>query len=293
MIGIDWGTSNFRAYRINEGAEIVETLSSATGILRIKDGGFEKALRLEIRDWLEAGETKILLCGMVGSRQGWIETGYLPCPVTLSDLASNLMRIPLGGLDALVVPGVIGADAFGVPEMMRGEEAQAMGVFASHVGTAIVCVPGTHSKWINLSNGAIVSFTTSMTGDVFAALRTSTILSRTMTPDDAVDSEAFLGGVARSGNSGGLLHHLFGVRALALADQLQEATSTSYLSGLLIGHELREAMPPGAHVSLVGDARLCSLYAQAISACGGSFTIEDGNAAARGLAAIGRKLSWI
>ena len=93
-------------------------------------------------------------------------------------------------------------------------------------------------------------------------------------------------------DAGGLLHHLFSVRTLALTDQLKEETSAPYLSGLLIGHEVRAAMPPGAHVHLVGATHLCSLYSQAIQACGGSFTIEEEDAAARGLAAIGRRISW-
>ncbi|MEO6801703.1 MAG: 2-dehydro-3-deoxygalactonokinase [Granulicella sp.] len=292
MIAIDWGTSNFRAFRMNDRAEIIETRSSHEGILRIRERRFQETLLSQIGDWLVTGETRILLCGMVGSRQGWVETGYLPCPVGLTNLANQLVRIPLAGLEIFLVPGVVGSDAYGVPEMMRGEETQAIGVLESH-GGGVVCSPGTHSKWINLSDDAIVDFTTCMTGDVFDALRSSTILSRIMTTDAAMDTEAFHRGVARSGDTGGLLHHLFGVRALALVDQLKEESSASYLSGLLIGHEVRKSMSAGTHVHLVGDTQLCSLYAQAISACEGFFTFEDEHAAARGLAAIGRKLSWI
>jgi 2-dehydro-3-deoxygalactonokinase len=119
-----------------------------------------------------------------------------------------------------------------------------------------------------------------------------TILACIMTSDVTVDREAFLRGVARSADAGGLLHHLFSVRTLALTDQLKEEASASYLSGLLIGHEVRAAMAPGAHVHLVGAAQLCSLYSQAIQAGEGSFTIEDEDAAARGFAAIGGRLSW-
>jgi 2-dehydro-3-deoxygalactonokinase len=113
-----------------------------------------------------------------------------------------------------------------------------------------------------------------------------------MTTDGAIDSSAFFDGVARSADSGGLLHHLFGVRTLALMGQLEAEASASYLSGLLIGHEVRAAMPPGGVVHLVGVAPLCGLYAKAIEACGGSTTLEVEDAAARGLAAIGRRLPW-
>jgi 2-dehydro-3-deoxygalactonokinase len=131
-----------------------------------------------------------------------------------------------------------------------------------------------------------------MTGEVFAVLRKCTILARLMTSDTEVERGSFLRGVARSGDNGGLLHHLFSVRTLALMDELKEEASASYLSGLLIGHEVRAAMSPGTHVHLVGAAQLCSLYGQAIEVCGGSFTLEDQDAAARGLASIAGRLSW-
>jgi 2-dehydro-3-deoxygalactonokinase len=155
-----------------------------------------------------------------------------------------------------------------------------------------VCFPGTHSKWIQLRDRKIVSFTTSMTGDIYGALRRCTILERMMTDGTAIDDAAFLEGVARSADTGGLLHHLFGVRTLALMGQLREEASASYLSGLLIGHEVRAAMVGREVVHLVGTAMLCGLYAQAIEACGGGAKVEDEDAAALGLAAIGRRLNW-
>jgi 2-dehydro-3-deoxygalactonokinase len=156
----------------------------------------------------------------------------------------------------------------------------------------VVCFPGTHSKWIQLSDRTIVSFATWMTGEVYSALRRCTILERMMTSNAAIDHSAFRDGVARSADSAGLLHHLFGVRTLALMGQLKEEMSASYLSGLLIGHEVRAAMPGAARVHLVGAATLCTLYAQAIEACGGTAHVEDEDAAALGLAAIGGRLQW-
>jgi len=293
LIAIDWGSSNFRAFRMTDSGEIVERRSSPEGALRILDGQFAEVLMAQVGDWVAAGEDRILLCGMVGSRQGWVETGYLPCPAGLEDLAGSLIKVPLDGVQVFLVPGITGIDSYGVPEVMRGEETEAMGMLDACNGTGLVCMPGTHSKWIHLKDYKIVSFFTCMTGDVFAALSSCTILSRIMTVDRAVDSEALLRGVCRSADSGGLLHHLFSVRTLGLMGRLKEEASASYLSGLLIGHEVRAAMPPNAHVHLVGNAELCSLYTQAISACGGSFTVENEDAAARGLAAIGRRLAWI
>ena len=270
----------------------LERRSFPSGVLLVEDGRFAETLLSLVGDWLAAGESRILLCGMVGSRQGWAEAKYLSCPVGIADLAKSVIRLPFDGAEVLLIPGVIGQDSYGIPEVMRGEETEAMGVLDACGGAGLVCFPGTHSKWIHLKDGTIVSFITCMTGEVFAVLRKCTILARIMTSDAALDRAAFLRGVARSADSGGLLHHLFSVRTLALTDQLKEEASESYLSGLLIGHEVRGVMPAGAHVHLVGAGHLCSLYALAIEACGGSSTLEDQDAAARGLAAIARRLSW-
>jgi 2-dehydro-3-deoxygalactonokinase len=258
----------------------------------VGEGNFEEALRAEVGVWLAAGEKHILLCGMIGSRQGWVEADYLPCPVGIAELADAVVPIPFSGAKVRLVPGVIGPDAAGVPELMRGEETAAMGMLDACVGGGLVCFPGTHSKWIQLSDRKIVSFTTCMTGELYGALRKCTILERTMTSNPAVDKTAFHDGVTRSTDPGGLLHHLFGVRTLPLMGQLREEVSASYLSGLLIGHEVRATMPPGSDVHLVGAAHLCGLYAQVIEACGGKATVEDEDAAALGLAAIGRRLHW-
>jgi 2-dehydro-3-deoxygalactonokinase len=292
LIAIDWGTSNFRAFRLNDAGEILERRSYPSGVLRVEEGRFAEALVEQVGDWLAQGEKRILLCGMVGSRQGWTEAKYLSCPVGLADLAASVIRLPFEGAEVLLISGVIGADSYGVPEVMRGEETEAMGMSNGSEGAALVCMPGTHSKWIHLRNRTIISFITCMTGEVFSAIRKGTILARIMTSDTTIDRTAFLRGVARSADNGGLLHHLFSVRTLALMDQLKEEDSASYLSGLLIGHEVRAAMPHRSHVHLIGATHLCSLYAQAIEACGGSSTLEDQDAAARGLAAIARRLSW-
>jgi 2-dehydro-3-deoxygalactonokinase len=292
LIAVDWGTSNFRAFRLNAEGAVLARCSSPQGILHIDNGNFAGALRAGVGAWIAEGEQRILLCGMIGSRQGWVEAEYLPCPAGISDLAKAVVQVPFDGADVRLVPGVIGSDAAGVPEVMRGEETAAMGIVDACGGAGLVCFPGTHSKWLQLSDRTIASFKTSMTGEIYNALRTYTILGRMMTANAPIDQHAFHDGVVRSADSGGLLHHLFGVRTLALMGQLSEEASASYLSGLLIGHDVRAAMPPASHVHLVGTATLCGLYAQAIEACRSTATAEDEDAAALGLDAIGRRLQW-
>lgn len=290
MIAVDWGSSCFRAFRMSEDGAILERRSCAAGVLSIEGGHFQKTLFAQLGDWLEAGESRIFLSGMVGSRQGWVETEYLQCPVGIAELANAVVEVPVNGAEVLLIPGVSTTDSYGVPEVMRGEETQAMGVLDACAGTGLICLPGTHSKWINISDYAITGFITCMTGDVFGALRRCSILSRTTTVGDELDNTAFLRGVARSANTGGLLHHLFSVRSLALMDELEPSASASYLSGLLIGHEVRSVMPADAQIHLVGSAVFNSLYGQAINACGGTFTIENPDAAAHGMAAIAARL---
>lgn len=292
MIAVDWGTSNFRTFRLDADGAILERRSSPQGILRVEGGHFAETLRAEVEDWLAEGEKHILLCGMIGSGEGWIEAKYLPCPAGIDDLADSVIDVPFAGAEVRLVPGVVGSDFDGVPEVMRGEETEAMGILDSCGGAGLACFPGTHTKWIHLNDRKIVNFITCMTGEHYGALSRNTILRRTMTGDGAIDQVAFQRGVARSADSGGLLHHLFGVRTLTLMGQLKPDASASYLSGLLIGHEVRASLPPKEKVHLVGAAPLCSLYAQTIEACGGSATVEDEDAAARGLAAIARRLTW-
>jgi 2-dehydro-3-deoxygalactonokinase len=288
MIGVDWGTSSFRAFRLAADGTVHDRIEAPRGIMTVLEGGFPETLRELIRPWLRDGENRVLMGGMVGSRQGWVEAAYLPCPAAPADLARALTHVPFDGAQVRIVPGLSDRDADGVPEVMRGEETQLAGI-APRDG--LVCLPGSHAKWARMTGGTVAGFATYLSGEAFAALRAGTILGRTM-PDAPPDAAAFARGVARSGEAGHLLHHLFGVRTKILFGTLAETEAASYFSGLLIGHEVRAAMPVGAEVRLIGAHALCALYATAIAQCGGRATIEDENAAARGLAVIGEQAGW-
>lgn len=292
MIGIDWGTSSFRAFRL-AGDTVVERRQAPRGILSVKDGAFGAVLGELVGDWLSDGEDRILLSGMIGSRQGWRESRALPCPAGVEDLARALTAVPFDAARVFLVPGLTAEDGQGTPEVMRGEETQIAGVLPSFGASGLVCLPGSHSKWARIAGGRIAGFTTHMTGEAFSALSGHTILGRLM-QGDGDDEPAFDRGVVRSADSGGLLHHLFGARTLVLAGKLAETATRSYLSGLLIGHEIRAALPagPADPVHLVGEAALCRLYARALAACGAPAIVETGDAASRGLARIGGLAPW-
>jgi 2-dehydro-3-deoxygalactonokinase len=293
MIGIDWGTSSFRAYRLGPGGTVQETRMAPRGILAIEGGRFEEELLRQIGDWLAAGERQVLMSGMIGSRQGWVEAPYVPCPAGVAELAGALARVRFDGADVRVVPGLCCTDVAGTPEVMRGEETQLIGVLPDAPAEAVACLPGSHSKWARLAGGRIVMFNTYFSGEAFAALRGHTILGRMMR-EGPTDLAAFDRGVARAGDPGHLLHHLFGVRTLGLFGELEESEAASYLSGLLIGHEVRAALPGAvaSAVHLIGSAPLCDLYARAIASCGASAVRHGEDAAARGLALLGRHVTW-
>ena len=291
MIGVDWGTSSFRAYRVRGGA-VVDRCAGPHGILSVPPGGFPATLRAAIHPWLDGGERHVLMSGMVGSRQGWLEAPYLPCPAGAAELARALVPVPFDGAQVLLVPGLsVPGDP---PEVMRGEEVQVVGALAGSGGDAVACLPGSHSKWVQASGGRVTGFTTHMTGEAFAAVRDHTILRRLLQPGAPPNPAAFARGVARSGEPGGLLHHLFGVRTLGLFGELPGAAGESYLSGLLIGHEVRaaEGGALASPVHLIGEPALCALYARAIELCGSTSVTAAADAAARGLSLIGEQAAW-
>jgi 2-dehydro-3-deoxygalactonokinase len=301
MIGVDWGISSVRAYRLRE-RQVLERREEPNGILAVRDGRFGDALRRLVGPWLAAGEDRVLLCGMVGSRQGWQETGAVPCPAGIAEIADALADVPFDGARVRLVPGVTGTDDVGTPEIMRGEETQIMG---AEIGAGAACLPGSHSKWARIVNGRITAFATYLTGEAFAALRDHTILARQMrdasarvpasdasTSDASTSDGAFDAGVARSADSGGVLHHVFGIRSLGLVGRLPDADATSYLSGLLIGHEVRAALRPADEVWVIGSTSLSRLYARAIVACGGVARLGDADAAAQGLGIIAARAIW-
>ena len=290
MIGIDWGTTHLRAYRIAED-RVIERRESESGIMHVPPGGFPDVLRRVAGDWIEAGDRRVLLAGMVGSRQGWLEARYVPCPAGPEEIGAAVIPVRFGGADVLLIPGLSAHDNAGVPEVMRGEETEIAGVMDAIGESGLTCMPGTHTKWVRIAQGRIAGFETYLSGEVFAALRDHTILGRMMTPGPVVES-AFDRGLARARGGGHLLHHLFGVRTLGLMDRLAEAESASYLSGLLIGHEVSAALPVQVRVVLIGAPSLCALYARAIEACGGEAATALPEAAARGLARIGKAAPW-
>ena len=179
MLAIDWGTTSFRAYRLDPEGGIVDSRSAPAGILGVKDGNFAGVLEQQAGDWIAAGETPVVMSGMIGSRQGWLEVPYAACPAGLDEIAAGMRRVVSNTGEAWIAPGITCRDETGIPDVIRGEETQILGCLDQlGAGRHTICLPGTHSKWVEIENGMIVRFSTHMTGEAFAVLKTHSILGR-------------------------------------------------------------------------------------------------------------------
>lgn len=293
MIAVDWGSTHVRAYLLDAGGAIRERKFAAAGAMLIDSGQFAAALEELIRPWIERGEGPILMSGMVGSREGWMEVPYVSCPASLEDVAHGVARVQWGdGRCAFIVPGVSCVGASGVPDVMRGEETQALGTIpALPSGPVSLCLPGTHSKHLNLHDGVLQGFMTYMTGELYSVMRRHSILGRSMDMARCdIDPTAFRAGVERACGPGELSHHLFGVRTRVLSGEVKFGDADSYLSGILIGHEIRAAQPDHP-IFIIGSGSLGRLYMQAFEQRGIHASLVDSDVAATGLYRIGRLLT--
>jgi 2-dehydro-3-deoxygalactonokinase len=260
LIAVDWGTSSLRAARLADDGRVLEERSMPRGILTVPPGGFPAVFQDACGDWMRAPGALALICGMAGSRQGWMEAPYCPCPAGFGDVASRLAWIEPGRV--AMVPG-LSCERAGVPDVMRGEETQVFGALALlGLDSARLVLPGTHSKWVLVDAARIEHFSTYMTGEFYALLRRQSILARTMPEGDAeLDAAAFERGVRHARDSATLLHTAFSARTLALFDRLPASALPSYLSGLVIGEELRaQDLAAAGSVVVVGSEALTQRY---------------------------------
>jgi 2-dehydro-3-deoxygalactonokinase len=296
LIAIDWGTTSFRAAVADEEGHVLERTKSPTGILAAA-GRFPEVLAAAVHPLLQRhGALPVLMCGMIGSRQGWHEAPYVHAPARLGDLASGIAWLDAAGIGRIgIVPGVDVHPIGGAPDVMRGEETQVAGAMRLlGLADATIVHPGTHAKWIRVEAGAIVDFATFMTGEVFAALTGHTILGRMMDLDAPLAEAAFVRGVDATApgglGPGALLSLLFSARTLSLFDQLASAEGASYLSGLLVGAEMREARRRFASADIVvaGAHELEMRYALAARHLGIPNRSAPPECAVAGLVAVAR-----
>lgn len=276
-IAVDWGTTNRRAWRMDCNAQVIAEFADDLGLMAVPTDGFDSAAA-EIRRHL--GDHPMLLAGMVGSDKGWRHAGYVPCPADAKSLAASVLWIEPNRTG--IIPGVCQTD--GHADVMRGEEVQVFGAqsIATLSPDAVICHPGTHSKWIQMRDGKISRFHTAMTGEIFNLLKTQSILADQMAGEVSTNA-AFKAGLQDARNGVSLLSGLFAVRARHLLQSLPVADA-SYASGLLIGSDVAAALKQmniGTHITLIGRPDLTKLYASAIAAEGFTSAHIDGGQAFR------------
>ncbi|WP_202884374.1 2-dehydro-3-deoxygalactonokinase [Halomonas sp. YLGW01] len=304
-IAVDWGSSNLRAWALDGDDRVVAQASRPRGMLGLAPDDFERVLLEVIGDWLPAATQgqaiDVLICGMAGARQGWVEAAYLPLEQGATDpldrLGSQLKPVTTqdARLHVQIVPGLCqraapdGGDAF---DVMRGEETQLSGLVARRPGfEGAVCLPGTHAKWVRLEAGHVSGFTTFMSGELFKLLSHDSVLKHSLgaaeragSLADEAQRAAFLDGIDTAMAAPERLSaELFGIRARDLLDTrlpADEARGTrlgARLSGLVLGLELAGAtagLPAGSQVVLIGDEALCRRYRLALEYLGFSVEIE-------------------
>jgi 2-dehydro-3-deoxygalactonokinase len=203
---------------------------------------------------------------MAGSKQGWVEAPYCPCPSGRVEVGNAIVGIEPGRI--AIVPGMSDMHD-GVPDVMRGEEVQIFGAMAlTGLSDGLFVLPGTHNKWVTVKRGRVTGFRTFMTGEFYALLSQHSILARTLDAQAPLDEVAFLEGVTQADNGQGLLHNAFGARTLALFDRMPAGELASYLSGLLIGEELRTQSIHAGDLVLIGSPALTQRYLLALEISG-------------------------
>jgi 2-dehydro-3-deoxygalactonokinase len=289
LVAVDWGTSSLRAARLSADGAALEERSSVRGILTVPAGGFPAVLQETCGDWLADDRTLCLVSGMAGSRQGWREAPYCACPAGFAELSQRLAWIEPGRI--ALVPG-LSCEERGVPDVIRGEEVQVFGAMAL-LGQqdGVFVLPGTHSKWVRVRDGRVQSFATFMSGEFYALLRQHSILARTLPAEEpALEEEAFTRGVLHAQDAGSLLRSAFSARTLALFDRMGAPALASYLSGLVIGEELRARDMDAPQVVLIGSPALTSRYALALRTVGCGARSLGSEATWHGLASLARTL---
>jgi 2-dehydro-3-deoxygalactonokinase len=291
-IAVDWGTSQLRAWAFDADGRIGATAASADGMGKLGPEEFEPALLKQIGDWLPQGRrVPVLACGMVGARQGWIEAPYrpVPCaPIVAGGFVAAPVRDPR--IAVHIVPGLSQAAP---ADVMRGEETQIAGFLAGRPEfDGVLCLPGTHAKWVRISAGEVVSFQTFMTGELFALLAEKSVLRHSVATEGWQEVAFEMAVDDALSRPDRLAARLFALRAEALLDGLAPEAARARLSGALIGAELAAARPYwlGQAVAVIGDAGITGAYAAALSRQGvapevvaGDETVLAGLAAAREL----------
>lgn len=241
LIGVEWTSSSFGAELIDDAGEVLEQAHQPVGTNAVGDRGFATHFaKLLPADWLGRADA-VYLSGMVTGRNGWVETGFVPAPAGFGDLAGAATTLPGEGIPHVFLPGVSATGA--LPDVMRGEELKALAA-GDGMASAIVVLPGAHTKYVSIADGRIIGLATYMGGEIANLLRKDSLVSRLIPADAAIDDVGFERGLRTAwlgDMPGGLLRRVFSARSLVLFERMPANEISGYIAGLLIGAEIAEA----------------------------------------------------
>jgi 2-dehydro-3-deoxygalactonokinase len=296
LAAADWGTSNLRVWLLDRSGSVLAERKSGDGMATAGARGFAAILEDHLASMGAPAELPAIVCGMAGARQGWVEAGYLDVPARIADFASASTPATGAARTVRILPG-LAQRLSNAPDVMRGEETQLAGAGLDG-SNHIVCMPGTHSKWVRVEAGGVTGFRTAMTGELFHLMSTHSILRHSVgEPADAGDPsapafrEALLRTLARPQD---LTSMLFRLRAGGLLLDTTKTNAAAALSGMLIGAEIaaaRSESPESRRVTLVASGANGERYDAALRLAAYEVSHVDADAAVRaGLFAAGARL---
>jgi 2-dehydro-3-deoxygalactonokinase len=298
FISCDWGTSAFRLrlveaatntvvseVKIEQGIASTYKLWTNSKIVNDRFSFYRSVLdkyiaMLEHQCDYTLDNVTIVISGMASSSIGMIELAYKELSFR-TDGADLLTHVIEGSEDfkhnIIIISGVKSET-----DVMRGEETILVGCNPEYNEEEQVFIfPGTHSKHIMVKNGIAHDFKTYMTGEIFDLLCNKSILSNSIEKGEGMtenkNNPYFIKGVAKGAESN-LLHSIFQVRTNQLFKKLSNRENYHYLSGLLIGSELKVLLQNKfSFVTLVSDEILTGLYLQALNALGINRNLQQKN----------------
>ena len=274
---VDWGTSQFRALLISNKGNLLDSIETNDGAARmhrrVQEGSsYEIFLEETLHRWLEDCSLPVILVGMLGSSIGWVPVPAVRCPASIDDTLGHLHKVNFK-CPAAIVPGMAAINRSKTADFMRGEESQIFGWWVGEgkpMAEYSLCLPGTHTKWVDFAAGHIKSFSTALTGELYALLSKHSILASS---EQQHNRDEFMNGVYQAVNYPGVIHQLFSCRSKVLEGELSGDDHHSYMSGLLIGDEVSTlAAADGKFfkrpVFIIGNPFLSELYQLVISQFG-------------------------
>jgi len=286
LVAVDWGTSHLRVWLLDAKGSVLAEHRSDEGMGATAREQFHAVLEAHLAALSVPAGVPVVMCGMVGSRQGWAEARYLTLPASLADVAAQAVRIPGIARDIRIMPGLSKLEVLS-PDVMRGEETQLLGLIRSApaTGKRFVCMPGTHSKWVRMQGDSVIDFVSFLTGDAFAVLSHHSVLRHSLSGGHIDPASSAFGEAVRASlhSPADILARLFSIRPAGLLQDLDPDAASARLSGYLVGQEIagakaRFTLPD--RVELIGDPKLGALYFEALSLAGISCTLHDSDAMA-------------